>query len=199
MALRHQIGVLQRSARKLPKLTPADRLFWVFLSRVWGDWRSALAIVQPETVITWNRKGFRLFWTWKIRHGQGGSARCPTRRTRTIRATPQIFGIRLVGSAKSRRSQQLRGSARVLRKCGPPACDEGRSGLSGIPSAAEHALAPSAQGVPGHLRMPNRRPRRTPRKVRPLFPSEPCVQLPPQSRLPEVPVWSPPVTPGLDT
>src|ERR1700680_1639444 len=72
LALRHQIGVLQRSARKRPKLTPADRLLWAFLSRMWSDWRSALAIVKPETVIAWHRKGFRLFWTWKVRRGQPG-------------------------------------------------------------------------------------------------------------------------------
>ena len=72
IALRHQIGVLKRSARKRPKLTPADRLFWAFLSRVWDDWRSALDIVKPATVIAWHRKGFRLFWTWKIRHGRAG-------------------------------------------------------------------------------------------------------------------------------
>jgi putative transposase len=45
---------------------------WVWLSRVWSDWRSALAIVQPETVIAWHRAGFRLFWTWKVRRGQPG-------------------------------------------------------------------------------------------------------------------------------
>jgi putative transposase len=72
LALRHQIGVLKRSDGKRPKLTPADRLFWVFLCRVWDDWRSALNIVQPATVIAWHRKGFRLFWTWKIRHGRVG-------------------------------------------------------------------------------------------------------------------------------
>jgi putative transposase len=72
LALRHQIGVLKRSARKRPKLTAADRLFWVFVSRVWCNWRSALDVVKPETVIAWHRKGFRLFWTWKIRHGQAG-------------------------------------------------------------------------------------------------------------------------------
>jgi putative transposase len=72
LALRHQIGVLQRSARKLPKLTPGDRLFWVWLSRIWRDWRSALAIVKPETVVAWHRAGFRLFWTWKVRRGQLG-------------------------------------------------------------------------------------------------------------------------------
>jgi transposase InsO family protein len=53
-------------------LTPADRYFWVVLSRVWSDWRSALAIVQPDTVIAWHRQGFRLFWTWKIRRGKPG-------------------------------------------------------------------------------------------------------------------------------
>src|SRR6201987_1635254 len=72
LALRHQIGILQRSARKRPKLTPADRLLWVGLSRIWRHWRSALAIVQPETVLVWHRAGFRLFWTWKVRHGQPG-------------------------------------------------------------------------------------------------------------------------------
>ena len=72
LALRHQIGVLQRSARKRPKLTSRDRLLWICLSRLWSDWRSALAIVQPETVIAWHRASFRLFWTWKVRHGQPG-------------------------------------------------------------------------------------------------------------------------------
>jgi hypothetical protein len=72
LALRHQIAVLQRPVRKRPKLTPRDRLLWVLLSRIWRDWRSALAIVKPETVLAWHRAGFRLFWTWKVRHGQPG-------------------------------------------------------------------------------------------------------------------------------
>jgi len=72
LALRHQIGVLQRSSRKRPKLTLVDRLLWVWLSRIWSGWQSALALVKPETVVAWHRKGFRLFWTWKVRHGQPG-------------------------------------------------------------------------------------------------------------------------------
>jgi len=72
LALRHQIGVLQRSAAKRPKLASGDRLLWICLSRLWRDWRSALAIVKPETVLAWHRKGFRVFWTWKVRHGQPG-------------------------------------------------------------------------------------------------------------------------------
>jgi hypothetical protein len=35
----------------------ADRLLWVWLSRIWAGWRLALRIVKPETVIAWHRKG----------------------------------------------------------------------------------------------------------------------------------------------
>jgi hypothetical protein len=72
LALRHQIGVLQRSTRRGPRLTPVDRLVWVWLSRMWSGWRSTLAIVQPETVLAWHRAGFRLFWTWKVQRGRPG-------------------------------------------------------------------------------------------------------------------------------
>ena len=70
IALRHQIGVLQRSAKKRLQLHNSDRLFLVGLSQVWSDWRSVLVIVKPETVIAWHRKAFRLFWTWKVQHGK---------------------------------------------------------------------------------------------------------------------------------
>ena len=39
LALRHQIGALQRSARKRSKLILLDRLLRAWLSRVWSDWR----------------------------------------------------------------------------------------------------------------------------------------------------------------
>ena len=71
LALRHQLGVLRRSVKR-PKLMSADRLLWIWLCKVWSDWLSALVIVKPETVIAWHREGFRLFWTWKVRHGTTG-------------------------------------------------------------------------------------------------------------------------------
>jgi len=74
--LRHQIGVLQRSVKR-PKLTPADRLLWVWLATVWYDWKSRAFIMQASTVIGWHRKGFRLFWTWKIHRGKLGRPRVP--------------------------------------------------------------------------------------------------------------------------
>lgn len=51
LALRHQIGVLQRSAKKGLSLNHADRLFWIGLSRMWGQWRSALKIVSPTPLL----------------------------------------------------------------------------------------------------------------------------------------------------
>lgn len=80
LALRHQINVLRRSTKKRPQLTPRDRLFWVCLSRIWRHWRSTLVIVKPETVVAWHRKAFRLFWTWKVRHGQPGRPLVPRER-----------------------------------------------------------------------------------------------------------------------
>ena len=74
LALRHQLQVLQRARTPRLRLTLADRLLWVWLARVWNDWRTALVIVQPETVIAWHRRGFRLFWTWKSRRRIGRPA-----------------------------------------------------------------------------------------------------------------------------
>jgi hypothetical protein len=74
LALRHQLGVLQRSVKR-PKLTSSDRFLWAWLSSTWPDWRSALIMVKPETVIGWHRKGFRLYWKWKSRYGRQRSGR----------------------------------------------------------------------------------------------------------------------------
>jgi len=77
IALRQQLVVLRRSAPERLRLTSADRIFWVWLRHVWSDWKSALMIVKPETVVTWHRKGFRLFWRWKIHGGKPGRPRVP--------------------------------------------------------------------------------------------------------------------------
>jgi putative transposase len=70
LALRHQLGVLQRSVKR-PRLRQRDRIFWVWLSRLWPDWRDSLAIVKPATVIRWHRDGFKLYWRWKSRGKPG--------------------------------------------------------------------------------------------------------------------------------
>ncbi len=71
LALRQQLAILERKS-KCPRLRKHDRIFWAILSRVWSNWRSALLIVQPDTVVRWHRQGFKLFWRWKSRTGNVG-------------------------------------------------------------------------------------------------------------------------------
>jgi putative transposase len=71
LALRQQLAILNRTA-KLPKLRPQDRLIWTTISWLWRNWRSALLIVKPETVVKWHRQGFQLFWRWKTRVASPG-------------------------------------------------------------------------------------------------------------------------------
>jgi len=71
VALRSQLTVLQRSVPR-PKIYRRDRLFWVWLSRLWIGWRSTLVIVQPATVLAWHRRAFQLYWRWKSRRRPEG-------------------------------------------------------------------------------------------------------------------------------
>ena len=94
LALRQQLALYkQRDAR--PRLSKADRAFWVLLSRTWSGWREALVVVKPETVIAWHRKGFRLYWTWKSRRGPACSPKTssgPICRARDVVSDP-IAGV----------------------------------------------------------------------------------------------------------
>jgi hypothetical protein len=62
VALGHQLMVYQRSVSR-PRLRPADRIFWSWLSRRRSRWREVLVLVQPATVIARQRNRFRDHWT----------------------------------------------------------------------------------------------------------------------------------------
>ncbi len=100
-ALRHQLLVLQRSSRgHRLRLRWADRVLWVWLSRLWNDWRSALLLIKPETVIAWHRKGFRLYWTWKSRCCKGRPSVSPEVRNlirKMTLANPRLGAPRIHG------------------------------------------------------------------------------------------------------
>ena len=61
VALRHQLAVLQRPGPR-PRLRRRDRIFWLWLARLWAGCRASLVIVQPATVLAWHRQGFQLYW-----------------------------------------------------------------------------------------------------------------------------------------
>ena len=68
-ALRQQLAILKREQPR-PKLHYRDRLFWIFLMKIWKQWRTALIIVQPATVVRWQRRQFRQYW-WRLSQKKG--------------------------------------------------------------------------------------------------------------------------------
>jgi putative transposase len=62
LALRQQLDVYRRMMAR-PPLRRTDRLFWVVLARIWAGWRRPLVIVTPDTVLRWQRRRFREYWT----------------------------------------------------------------------------------------------------------------------------------------
>ena len=66
LALRQQLALYRRTRPK-PTMRWSDRLFWVGLRAAWRDWKSALVVVRPATVVAWHRRGFAWYWTRRSR------------------------------------------------------------------------------------------------------------------------------------
>jgi putative transposase len=64
--LRKQLGLYVERKIKPQRATDSIRFALAQLSRFF-DWRNALTVVKPDTLIRWHRRGFRLFWKWKSR------------------------------------------------------------------------------------------------------------------------------------
>jgi putative transposase len=64
--LRKQLALYAERKAKAHRATAATRLSLALLSRFF-DWRDALTVVKPDTLIRWHRRGFRLLWRWKSR------------------------------------------------------------------------------------------------------------------------------------
>ena len=89
IALRSQLAIYQQQVlsgkRSKPLPTPAFRVLWVWLSKCWPDWRSALMVVKPETVIRWHRAAFK--WHWRRKSQRRGR---PAISATTIAAVKRI-------------------------------------------------------------------------------------------------------------
>src|SRR6266480_2000988 len=62
--LRQQLIILKRRVKR-PPVTRADRILLVLLAKLVRTWQQALLIVQPDTLLRWHRKLFRLNWQRK--------------------------------------------------------------------------------------------------------------------------------------
>jgi hypothetical protein len=65
--LRHQLIVLRRKLKGQARLTNNDRWFFVQMYRYFPSILKVVTIVQPETLVSWHRAGFRRYWHWKSR------------------------------------------------------------------------------------------------------------------------------------
>ncbi len=83
--LRQQVIVLKRQVAR-PQLTTKDRSLLVLLASRVRDWKNALLVVKPETLLRWHRQGFRLFWRAK----SNGQARKPRISAETIALIKQM-------------------------------------------------------------------------------------------------------------
>jgi putative transposase len=69
LVLRRQIALYQERGIKPRRIDPVTRVSLALLSRFF-NWREALVVVRPETMIRWHRAGWKLFWRLKSRPGR---------------------------------------------------------------------------------------------------------------------------------
>jgi putative transposase len=66
LALRQQLTAMKRSTKR-PHRQARDRLFWIAVARLWPNWRTAMVLGQPDTVVRWHRQWLRRRWTRRSR------------------------------------------------------------------------------------------------------------------------------------
>ena len=69
LVLRRQIALYKERGIKPRRIDAVTRISLALLSRFF-NWRDALVVVRPETMIRWHRAGWRLFWRLKSRPGR---------------------------------------------------------------------------------------------------------------------------------
>jgi hypothetical protein len=83
LALRQQLAVFKRTVTR-PQLRHRDRLFWILLANVWRDWRTALIVVQPDTVVGWHRQCLQSRWRRRSAHTRPGGRPSTNAAIRTL-------------------------------------------------------------------------------------------------------------------
>ena len=108
--LRQQVIVLNRQVAR-PQLTAKDRGLLVLLASRVQEWKNALLIVKPETLLRWHRQGFKLFWRQKSK----GQARKPRLSEETITLIKQMAVENRRWGSKRIRGELLKLGIRVNR------------------------------------------------------------------------------------
>ena len=74
IALHSQLALIQCEIvdKKIskPNTICVFRMLWVFLSDNFENWKTALVIVKPETVLGWHKRAFKSYWRKKSKGGR---------------------------------------------------------------------------------------------------------------------------------
>jgi len=121
LALREQLIVMNRATSRRHLQAP-DWLSWIALRRLWTNWRTALVIVRPDTVVGWHRDWLRRRWIRRSRRRTNGrplvsrEVRTLVREmatANTLWGAPRIHGeLRTLGLDISERTV-----SRLLKRC----------------------------------------------------------------------------------
>src|SRR4051812_35130738 len=109
--LRQQLIVLRRQVNR-PQLSNADRALLVLLASRLRTWKSALFIVQPDTLLRWHHMGLRLFWKRKSRT----ASRKPRLPAETIKLIRQIAVENRLWGAERIKGELLKLDIRVCKR-----------------------------------------------------------------------------------
>ena len=128
--LRKQPALYRERGFKPRRASNTTRITLVWLGH-WFDWRYALAVVQPATLIRWHRQGFRLFWRWKSAPGRPPIPPDLQALIRRMACENATWGEERIANELLLKLG-LRVSPRTVRKYMPKRFDRGRN--HGIPS-----------------------------------------------------------------
>src|SRR6476659_5582380 len=73
LLLRHQLTIALRRAPPRLRLLGSDRALLIWMTQLWPTLLDAVQVVQPETILRWQRAGFKMFWRLKSHNGAGRS------------------------------------------------------------------------------------------------------------------------------
>ena len=122
--LRKQLALYQERHVKPQRATHGTRLTLTWLAQRF-NWRQALVIVQPATLIRWHRQGFRLFWRWKSTPGRPPIPRDLQALIRRMACENLTWGEERIANELLLKLG-LRVSPRTVRKYLPKPLDPGR-------------------------------------------------------------------------
>jgi putative transposase len=110
--LRQQLIAAARSSTR-PTFKSYERALIVLATSVVRHWRSAVLVVQPETVLRWHRHGFRLFWRWRSRRRR---APCPRITPETVELIRTMARDNRLWGAERIRGELLKLGIRVAKR-----------------------------------------------------------------------------------